>query len=156
MAEPQKIQKLKTPQKQPGVSQSIPVQFYRHYVPPAPVIKPKGEGDSLPDLELEAVVESEPISIGGTVNTSNSKTSNTTNNSNTTTTNESNTTSMSRSMSGKYSASLPVHKMMMNSNVNYAAIKLEQSKTEQKDTNESDKNSNTDKKKKKKKRKNQR
>jgi len=145
MAQPVKIQKLTSPQKQqPAVSQSIPVQFYRNYIPPAPVIKPKGQGDDVPGLDLDPVAETQPISIGG--GTTNSNTTNT----NTSTKNDSNMNISRSLMSGKYATSMPINKMM-NPNANYAAIKLEQSKTDQKDT-DSDK-TNTDKKKKKKKKK---
>jgi len=122
-----KIQKPKAQKAQMLVSQSIPVEWYKNYIPPTPTIKPKlAEANKVPDLD-----------IGSTDNVelSNSRTE--------TTSSAANDTTMSRSlMSGTYAVSLPTHKMRMGVNINpNPSNKIESGKsTEQKEIGTKTKN----------------
>jgi len=104
MTHTMKIQKSSGQQKsQPKVSQSIPAEWYKNYVPPTPTIKPKlGEVHKVPVLQLDSSVNI-PVA-NNTKETINQFTSEP-------------TMMVSRSlMNGRYAESLPIHKIKKNAN----------------------------------------
>jgi len=96
------------------LSQSIPVEWYKNYVPPTPTIRPKlTESHQLPDLELSPVDDKQ---ITDNTTTSNIST-------------VPSATTMSRSlMSGIYASSLPINKLKLSVNANYESNQIHEVK----------------------------